>query len=77
MTLHKSKGDEFEYVFLPEMSEKSLSIDVNQAKLKASSIFMEDVKGFNPKYKKKTEELKELFHQFYHLYILAILLTLN
>ena len=60
MTLHKSKGDEFDYVFLPEMSEKSLSIDVNKAKLKSSSTFMEEVKGFNPKYKKKTElELKE------------------
>ena len=60
MTLHKSKGDEFDYVFLPEMSEKNLSIDVNKAKLKSSSTFMEEVKGFNPKYKKKTEvELKE------------------
>lgn len=60
MTLHKSKGDEFEYVFLPEMAEKNLSIDVNQAKLKASSLFMEDVKSFNPNYKRKSElELKE------------------
>ena len=60
MTLHKSKGDEFEYVFLPEMAEKNLSIDVNQAKLKASSLFMEDVKAFNPKYRRKSElQLKE------------------
>lgn len=60
MTLHKSKGDEFDYVFLPEMSEKNLSIDVNQAKLKASSLFMEEVKSFNPKYEKKSElQLKE------------------
>ena len=60
MTLHKSKGDEFDYVFLPEMSEKSLSIDVSKAKLKSSAEFMEAVKSFNPKYKKKSElELKE------------------
>lgn len=60
MTLHKSKGDEFEYVFLPELSEKNLSIDVAQAKLKASSLFMEEVKSFNPKYRRKSElELKE------------------
>lgn len=60
MTLHKSKGDEFDYVFLPEMTEKSLSIDVTKAKLKSSSAFMEEVKSFNPKYKQKTElELKE------------------
>ena len=60
MTLHKSKGDEFDYVFLPELSEKSLSIHVNKAKLKSSSTFMEDVKSFNPKYKPKSElKLKE------------------
>ena len=60
MTLHKSKGDEFEYVFLPEMAEKNLSIDVNQAKIKSSSLFMEEVKSFNPNYIRKTElELKE------------------
>lgn len=75
MTLHKSKGDEFEYVFLPEMSEKSLSIDVEQAKLKASSIFMEEVKGFNPKYNKKSElELKQ-FNSEESLRLLYVAIT--
>ncbi len=55
MTLHKSKGDEFEYVFLPEMTEKALAIDIEQATLKASSVFMEEVKSFNSNYKPKTE----------------------
>jgi len=60
MTLHKSKGDEFEYVFIPELSERALSIDVNQATVKSSTLFMEKVRGFNPKYKIKSElELKE------------------
>ena len=60
MTMHKSKGDEFDYVFLPELTEKMLSIDVNKAKLRTSSIFMEDVKAFSPNYKRKSEiELKE------------------
>ena len=60
MTLHKSKGDEFDYVFLPEMTEKMLSVDVSKAKLKSSSTFMEEVKTFNPEYKHKSEqELKE------------------
>ena len=60
MTLHKSKGDEFEYVFLPEMAEKNLSIDVEKAKTKASTLFMEEVRAFNPKYKHKSElELRE------------------
>ena len=75
MTLHKSKGDEFEYVFLPEMSEKSLSIDVNQAKLKSSSIFMEEVKSFNPIYKQKNElELKE-FNSEESLRLLYVAIT--
>lgn len=60
MTLHKSKGDEFDYVFIPEMTEKSLSIDITKAKLKSSSTFMEELKSFNPNYKQKSEtELKE------------------
>ncbi|MCQ2738759.1 MAG: ATP-dependent helicase [bacterium] len=59
MTMHKSKGDEFDYVFIPELSEKSLSMDVNSIDLKSSASFMEDVRGFNPQYKKKNEaELK-------------------
>ena len=60
MTLHKSKGDEFEYVFMPELTEKLLSIDISQADLKSSTTFMEAIRGFNPKYKVKSErELKE------------------
>ena len=75
MTLHKSKGDEFEYVFLPEMAEKNLSIDVNQAKLKASSMFMEEVKAFNPKYQRKSElELKE-FNSEESLRLLYVAIT--
>ena len=75
MTLHKSKGDEFDYVFLPEMAEKNLSIDVNQAKLKASSLFMEEVKSFNPEYKRKTEmELKE-FNSEESLRLLYVAIT--
>lgn len=60
MTMHKSKGDEFDYVFLPELTEKLLPIDTVKSKLRSSSSFMEEVKSFNPKYKPKTElELKE------------------
>ena len=60
MTLHKSKGDEFEYVFIPELAEKSLTIDTSQSTLKASTIFMESIRGFNSDYKVKSEaELKD------------------
>lgn len=60
MTLHKSKGDEFEYVFIPELTEKALSMDVAKTAIKSSTVFMEQVRGFNPNYKVKSElELKE------------------
>lgn len=59
MTLHKSKGDEFDYVFLPEMAEKNLTLDFSQIKLKSSD-FIENVKKLNPNYKTKTEfEMKQ------------------
>ena len=54
MTLHKSKGDEFDYVFIPELSEKNLTLDLKQIKLKSSD-FMENLKRLNPDYKPKTE----------------------
>jgi DNA helicase-2/ATP-dependent DNA helicase PcrA len=60
MTLHKSKGDEFEYVFIPELTEKALSIDVDKATIKSSTTFMEQVRGFAADYKIKSEiQLKE------------------
>ena len=60
MTMHKSKGDEFDYVFIPELTEKNLSLDIEKMKLKSSSLFMENVKAINSDYKKKSElELKE------------------
>ncbi len=60
MTLHKSKGDEFDYVFMPELSEKMLSMDVEKTSIKSSTTFMEEVRGFNPNYKMKNElELRE------------------
>ena len=54
MTMHKSKGDEFDYVFIPELSEKNLTLDFDQIKLKNSD-FMENIKRLNPDYKAKTE----------------------
>ena len=59
MTLHKSKGDEFDYVFLPEMSEKNLALKFDKIKLKSTD-FMESVKALNPSYKVKSEfDMKE------------------
>lgn len=74
MTLHKSKGDEFDYVFIPELTEKNLSLDIEKMKLKSSSLFMENVKAINPSYQKKSEiELKEFnIAENYRLLYVAI-----
>lgn len=73
MTLHKSKGDEFDYVFIPEMTEKSLTLDFSQIKLKSSD-FMENIRRLNPDYKAKTEfDLKqELISENLRLLYVAI-----
>lgn len=38
MTLHKSKGDEFDYVFIPEMAEKILRLILNKLSLKIQTL---------------------------------------
>lgn len=64
MTYHKSKGDEFDYVFIPGLSEEILPIDLNQIKIKSKERFIEAVKSLNLKYKKKDEqELKQFIAQ--------------
>ena len=61
MTYHKSKGDEFDYVFLPEFTEKLLPLDFNQFELKKNTDFIEKIREFNPKYAKKSEfDLKKV-----------------
>lgn len=73
MTLHKSKGDEFDYVFIPEMIEKNLTLNFEQIKLKSSD-FMENIRRLNPNYKPKTEfDLKqELLSENLRLLYVAI-----
>ena len=73
MTLHKSKGDEFDLVFLPEMTEKNLPLSIENIKLKSAD-FMEALKQLNPTYKIKNEyELKkELLAENLRLLYVAI-----
>lgn len=59
MTMHKSKGDEFNLVILPEMSEKNLPLGMESINLKSAD-FMETIRSLNPQYKRKSDyELKE------------------
>ncbi|MCQ2789524.1 MAG: ATP-dependent helicase [bacterium] len=61
MTLHKSKGDEFDYVFMPEMTENSLPLKIENVKLLENTKFMENIKGLSSEYKVKTEEEMKKF----------------
>jgi len=74
MTLHKSKGDEFDFVFLPEFSENNLTLNFDSLKLKGNTRFMENVREFNPSYKPKNDvELKEfLLAENLRLFYVAI-----
>lgn len=74
MTLHKSKGDEFDYVFLPEMSERNLTLDIGELKLKKSSGFMEDVRALKDGYNKKSdyEQKEDIIAEDFRLLYVAI-----
>ena len=59
MTMHKSKGDEFNLVFIPELTEKNLPLTLKSISLRSSD-FIESVRKLNPDYKVKSEyELKQ------------------
>ncbi|MCM1339742.1 MAG: ATP-dependent helicase [Muribaculaceae bacterium] len=73
MTMHKSKGDEFNLVFLPEMTEKNMPLTIDAIGLKSSE-FIESVKNLNPEYTKKSEyEIKkEILEETLRLLYVAI-----
>ena len=74
MTMHKSKGDEFDYVFIPEMTEKSLTFDLEQIKLKSSE-FMENIRRLNPSYSGKTKTDMEYEQIAENLRLLYVAIT--
>ncbi|MDD3238303.1 MAG: ATP-dependent helicase [Candidatus Gastranaerophilales bacterium] len=60
MTMHKSKGDEFDYVFIPELIEENYATNINNLNIKSNSHFIETIKKLNPNYKQKNiDELKQ------------------
>ncbi len=73
MTMHKSKGDEFNLVFMPEMSEKNLPLSIDSINLKNAD-FIEQIRCLNPNYKKKSDfELKkEILEENLRLLYVAI-----
>ena len=74
MTMHKSKGDEFDYVFIPELTERNLTFEVNELRLKPSEIFNENLRRLNPNYKPKTQKdiMKQILTENLKLLYVAI-----
>lgn len=56
MTMHKSKGDEFDYVFIPELTERNLTFEIGELKLKPSDNFNENLRRLSPAYYPKTQK---------------------
>ncbi|MCR5260777.1 MAG: ATP-dependent helicase [Candidatus Gastranaerophilales bacterium] len=54
MTMHKSKGGEFDVVFIPELTEENYAVLNNKIKLKSN--FAESVKELRNGYKKRTND---------------------
>ncbi len=55
MTLHKSKGDEFDYVFIPNLTDKNLGLTLDEIKLKDGNKIVQNVQNL----KKTEEQLKQ------------------
>lgn len=75
MTVHKSKGDEFDFVFIPELTEDNYTISEDVIKIKANSNFMEAVKALNPNYKKKDETEMKVMHMEENARLLYVAFT--
>ena len=60
MTMHKSKGDEFDYVFIPELNEENYPTSIKNVKLKSGIHFIQTIKNSIDNTGVKTqEELKQ------------------
>ncbi len=71
MTMHKSKGDEFDYVFIPELNEDNYSTTSKNVKLKGGSHFVQTIKnsvencGIKQQEELKTEQVEETLRLLY------------
>ncbi|MBE7704919.1 MAG: ATP-dependent helicase [Cyanobacteria bacterium SIG29] len=45
MTMHKSKGDEFDYVFIPQTNEDNYPLNLQNVKLKSGGHFVQTIKS--------------------------------
>lgn len=75
MTYHKSKGDEFDYVFIPELNEENLPFETNSIKIKSKERFLESIKALNLNYIKKDEYKLKKFIVEENLRLLYVAIT--
>lgn len=75
MTYHKSKGDEFDYVFIPQLCEDVLALDVKNIKIKPKERFIEAVKAINLNYRKKDELALKKFTAQENIRLLYVAVT--
>ena len=69
MTLHKSKGSEFDYVFIPELYQDNLCLNPDELQLKDSTKFIQKIKR-TPK--TDAELKKEITEENYRLIYVGI-----
>ena len=71
MTMHKSKGDEFDYVFIPEMNEDNYALNQENVKLKSGGHFVQTIKnsvektGIKSPQELKKEQINETLRLLY------------
>ena len=71
MTMHKSKGDEFDYVFIPELNEENYPTSIKNVKLKSGGHFVQiiknsiDNKGIKTPDELKLEQIEETLRLLY------------
>ena len=54
MTIHKSKGAEFDYVFIPEFSNENFPTLAENYKIKTEDMFLEGIKALDRNYTRKS-----------------------
>ncbi len=74
MTMHKSKGDEFDYVFIPQLNEDNYPLNLENIKLKSGGHFVQTIKALIEGNKIKTPEIlkKEQIYETLRLLYVGI-----
>ena len=71
MTMHKSKGDEFDYVFIPEFNQENYPIEQQYVKIKSGGHFVQTIKnavencGIKSIEEQKVEQINETLRLIY------------